>query len=111
MALTLLDVFDAFESVQVCVAYELDGDIIDTLPAGSDQIGRVRPIYERLAGWQESTVMARDAGQLPEQARDYLRFIERHVGVPISLVGVGPGRDQIVTFSESAEPLASGARA
>jgi adenylosuccinate synthase len=110
MALTLLDVFDAFESVQVCVAYELDGDIIDTLPAGSDQLGRVRPIYERRAGWQESTVMARDAGQLPEQARDYLRFIEGHVGVPISLVGVGPGRDQIVTFRESAEPMASGAR-
>ena len=103
IAVTLLDVFDPFESIQVCVAYEIDGQIIETVPARVDVLARARPVYERLQGWRTSTTDARLAQDLPAPARDYLRFIERSVGAPVSLVGVGPGREQIVSLGAAPE--------
>ena len=99
IALTLLDVFDVFETIQVCVAYEIDGELVDEVPASADRLVRVRPVYEALPGWRVSTVGARRAEELPRLAVDYLKFIEDQIGVPISLVGVGPGRDQIVPLA------------
>ena len=110
-AMTLLDVFDPFETIQVCVGYEIDGEIVDTMPARPDVLSRARPVYERLDGWRESTVDARRPEDLPELARAYLRFIERRVGAPVSLVGVGPGREQIVPLGVPPDSLVSGARA
>jgi adenylosuccinate synthase len=107
VAMTLLDVLDAFATIRVCVAYELDGETVETVPARADQLARVRPIYAELPGWQEETAGARTAGDLPARARDYLRFIEERIGVPISMVGVGPSRDQIVSFDESERSLAA----
>jgi len=107
IALTLLDVFDVFETVQICVAYDLDGEVIDTMPARPDELARVKPIYDRLDGWKQSTVDARDPEDLPERAAAYIRYLEMQVGVPISLVGVGPGREQIVSLSSPRESLAS----
>ncbi|MDF3042525.1 MAG: adenylosuccinate synthetase, partial [Thermomicrobiales bacterium] len=72
---------------------------------------RVRPVYEALPGWRVSTVGARRAQDLPQLAIDYLRFIEDQIGVPISLVGVGPGRDQIVPLSPSSSSEVSRAPA
>jgi adenylosuccinate synthase len=101
IALTLLDVFDVFETIQVCVAYDLDGQRINTIPARLADLARARPLYEQLPGWRTSTADARRPGDLPERARGYLRFIEEQVGAPISLVGVGPGRDAIVPLDAS----------
>jgi adenylosuccinate synthase len=111
IALTLLDVFDVFETIQVCIAYEIDGQIVDAIPARVDQLTRVRPVYEALPGWRVSTVGARRAEELPQRAIDYLIFIEDQVGVPVSLVGVGPGRDQIVPLAPPRRNLVSGAPA
>jgi adenylosuccinate synthase len=111
LAVTLLDVFDPFETIKVCVAYDVDGQIADTVPARLDLIARARPIYENLEGWRSSTVDARRTEDLPFRAREYLRFIEQRVGAPISLVGVGPGRDQIVPLRASTQPLASSVKA
>ena len=109
VALTLLDVFDAFETIQVCVAYEIDGETIDTVPARLDALSRVRPVYESLPGWQESTIAARAPEDLPQRARDYIRFIERQVGAPVSLVGVGPDRTQIVRLAPADGSLVAAA--
>lgn len=98
IALTLLDVFDVFESVQVCVAYELDGQIIDFVPTRADDLARVKPIYEELEGWKASTVSATTPAGLPDRAIGYLQFLEQRIGAPITMVGVGPGREQIVSF-------------
>jgi adenylosuccinate synthase len=98
IALTLLDVFDVFESINVCVAYELDGRRIDTVPARIEELSRVKPIYETLEGWRTSTVDARTPDDLPRQAREYIAFLEEQVGAPITKVGVGPARDQLVRF-------------
>jgi adenylosuccinate synthase len=96
IALTLLDVFDVFETIHVCVSYEVDGEVFDSVPARVDQLARVQPIYKTVPGWRVSTVDARTAEDLPERALDYLRFVMDEIGVPVSLVGVGPSRHQIV---------------
>lgn len=107
IALTLLDVLDEFDTIQVCVAYELDGEMMHTVPARADHLARVRPVYVELPGWRADTSTARDAEDLPGAARDYLRFIADQAGAPIGLVGVGPGRDQIVALN-GASPLLAG---
>jgi adenylosuccinate synthase len=111
IALTLLDVFDVFETIKVCVGYEIDGEFLDAVPAQADRLARVRPVYEALPGWRVSTVGARRAEDLPQLALDYLRFIEDQVGVPVSLVGVGPGRDQIVPLFPPPGSVVTGAPA
>jgi adenylosuccinate synthase len=111
IALTLLDVFDVFETINVCVAYEIGGESVDAVPAHADRLARVRPVYEALPGWRASTVGARRPEDLPQLAIDYLRFIEDQVGVPVSLVGVGPGRDQIVPLAHPSESVVTGVQA
>jgi adenylosuccinate synthase len=111
IALTLLDVFDVFETIKVCIGYEIDGELLDAVPARADQLAQVRPVYEALPGWRVSTVNARRAEDLPQLAIDYLRFIEDQVGAPVSLVGVGPGRDQIVQLAPPAERVVTAAPA
>ena len=111
IALTLLDVFDVFETIKVCVGYEIDGEFRDAVPARADLLARVRPVYESLPGWRVSTIGARRAEDLPQLAIDYLRFIENQVGVPVSLVGVGPGRDQLVPLASPPESVVTGALA
>ena len=98
-ALTLLDVFDVFESIKVCVAYDLDGRRVDTVPARIEELSRVQPVYETLDGWRTSTIDARTPDDLPRQAREYIAFLQEQVGAPITKVGVGPARDQLVRFS------------
>jgi adenylosuccinate synthase len=105
IALTLLDVFDVFESLNVCVAYELDGRRIDTVPARIEELSRVRPVYQTLEGWRTSTVDARTPDDLPRQAQEYIAFLQEQVGAPITKVGVGPARDQLVRFgAQDREP-------
>jgi adenylosuccinate synthase len=111
IALTLLDVFDVFETIHVCVAYEIDGELVDAVPARVDRLTRVRPVYEALPGWRISTVGARKEEDLPQLAIDYLRFIEDQIGVSVSLVGVGPGRHQIVPLGPPHGSVATGAPA
>jgi adenylosuccinate synthase len=98
VAMTLLDVFDVFETIQVCVAYELDGEIVTTVPARVEELAHITPVYERLDGWRSETSSARRADDLPTNARAYLRFIAERIGARISLVGVGPDREQIVSL-------------
>jgi adenylosuccinate synthase len=111
IAITLLDVFDVFETIQVCVAYEIEGQLLDEVPARADQLVRVRPVYEALPGWRASTIDARRAEDLPRLAVDYLRFIEDQINVPVSLVGVGPGREQLVPLAPPPGSVASAAPA
>ncbi|MFN8593982.1 MAG: adenylosuccinate synthase [Thermomicrobiales bacterium] len=106
IALTLLDVLDAFDVIRVCVAYDLDGEMMRTVPARADRLAMATPVYVDLPGWRAETSGARTAGALPVAARDYLRFIEEQVQAPIKLVGVGPGRDQIVALDGASPRLA-----
>ncbi|MFW5699169.1 MAG: adenylosuccinate synthase, partial [Planctomycetota bacterium] len=96
IALTKLDVLSGRESIEVCTAYELDGQRLDTIPADATDLEAVRPVYQTLPGWQEDITGCRSYDELPAAARSYIDFIERHTGVHVGCIGVGPGRDEVI---------------
>jgi adenylosuccinate synthase len=96
VAITKLDVLDPFETVKVCVAYEHHGERLRTMPYHQSVLHDVTPVYEESAGWQQDLSFCREVADLPPKAKDYLELLERQVGVPITFVGTGPGRDQYV---------------
>jgi len=104
IALTKLDVLDDFESVKVCVAYEADGVRHRHLPYHQSVLHRVTPVYEELPGWRADVSEATGTDELPGPARDYVAFLAEQAGVPIRLVGVGPGREQFVQLAASGRP-------
>jgi adenylosuccinate synthase len=96
LALTKLDVLDTLDTVKVCVAYEVDGERHEQLPYHQTSLFHATPVYEELPGWGQDLSEATEVHDLPPAAQDYLAFLEAQVGVPIRLVGVGPGRTQFV---------------
>jgi adenylosuccinate synthase len=99
VALTKLDVLDTFETVKVCVAYESGGERFVHPPYHQSTFHQVVPVYEELPGWREDLSGATELGDLPPAARQYVTFLATQIGVPIKLVGVGPGREQFVRFA------------
>ncbi len=108
VALTRLDSLSALDSIKVCVAYEMDGQRINTLPPTLAGMARAKPVYEELPGWNQDVTHVRHLGDLPTEARQYVRRIEQMIGVPVDMISVGPERHQaIVTrdvFGASIEP-------
>ena len=96
LCITKLDVLDGLPELQLCVGYELDGEKIDILPLGADDISRCKPIYETLPGWSETTVGVTEYDKLPEQARKYLQRIEETTGVPVHVISTSPDRDHTI---------------
>ena len=101
LAVTKLDVLDAFDELKVCVAYEIDGQRIDHLPDDQSALHRAKPVYEVLPGWKTDITGATEPHHLPQAARDFIALLEEQIRVPIDLLGVGPGRDQYVQLSSS----------
>jgi adenylosuccinate synthase len=99
LAITKLDVFDDFDTLKVCVAYDLDGERIERMPDNQSVLHKCTPIYEELPGWKSDVSGATEPGHLPDAARRYIDFLEQQCGVPISLLGVGPSRDQYVQLA------------
>ena len=95
LAITKLDVLDTLDTVKVCVAYELDGERFEHLPYHQSVLHDATPVYAELPGWRTDLTAAPRRTTCPA-ARDYLAFLEEQVGVPVSLVGIGPGREQYV---------------
>jgi adenylosuccinate synthase len=104
LAITKLDVLDALDEVRVCVAYEVDGRRIESLPDNQSLLHRATPVYETFPGWGSDLSDATEPGHLPQKAHDYVAFLEAQVGVPIRLLGVGPGRDQYVQLPDVMSP-------
>jgi adenylosuccinate synthase len=96
LAITKLDILDCFETLKVCVAYESGGKRYDSLPWHQSVVHDATPVYEDLPGWQTDTSAVEREQDLPRQARTYLDFLSAQSGVPITYVGVGPGRDQVI---------------
>jgi adenylosuccinate synthase len=101
LALTHLDVYDSLEEIKVCIAYETDAGVLDTFPASAYLLERCRPVTKTLPGWRQDLGTARSWDELPRTARDYIDFIERFVGAPVDIVGVGYERDQTITRADS----------
>ncbi len=96
IALTKLDILDGLDSIKVCVAYEADGERYEYVPYHQSVFHKVKPIYEELPGWKTDISGITDHTELPSAAADYIEFLEDRIGVPIRLVGVGPGRGQFL---------------
>ena len=99
VAITKLDILDTFDTLKVCVAYDVNGERHEHLPYHQSDLHSAKPIYEELPGWQSDLTAVRERSELPTPAVRYLEFLEGQIGAPISLVGVGPGREQFVNFS------------
>ncbi len=98
LCITKLDVLDGLPEIQVCVGYELHGRRIDILPLDADDITACVPIYERFAGWTESTAGLTSWERLPLNARRYLERVQQHIGAPIDMVSTGPDREHTIVL-------------
>ncbi|MGJ8622575.1 MAG: adenylosuccinate synthase [Yoonia sp.] len=100
ISLTKLDVLDGFETLKICVGYELDGETLDYLPTAADQQARCKPVYEEIEGWSESTEGARSWADLPAQAIKYVRRIEELIQCPVALVSTSPEREDTILVTD-----------
>jgi adenylosuccinate synthase len=98
--LTKLDVLTGLDRVPVCVAYDVDGVRHDEMPVNQTDFHHARPILEELPGWTEDITGCRTLEELPANARAYIQRVEELSGAPMSVVGVGPGRDEIIVIRD-----------
>jgi adenylosuccinate synthase len=99
LAVTKLDVLSAFDTLKVCVAYEANGVRYEHVPYHQSVLHEVTPVFEELPGWTTDLATATTVEDLPASARAYLDLISQHAGVPVTYAGVGPGREQYVSFA------------
>ncbi|MCU0816865.1 MAG: adenylosuccinate synthase [Cypionkella sp.] len=100
IALTKLDVLDGFKTLKICVGYELDGQKLDYLPTAANLQARVKPIYEEMEGWSDSTAGARSWADLPGAAIKYVRRIEELIQCPVALLSTSPERDDTILVTD-----------
>jgi adenylosuccinate synthase len=105
LVLTKLDVLTGWETIPVCVAYEVDGKRLDEMPMTQTGFHHAVPVYEHLAGWSEDITGCRTFEQLPANAQAYVRALEQLSGAPFASIGVGPDREQTLSL----RPLVPGA--
>jgi adenylosuccinate synthase len=103
IALTKLDVLDGQPELNVCVGYEIDGEKYDHLPASTVRQARVKPIYETMEGWSESTQGARSWADLPATAIKYIRRIEELIDAPVAMLSTSPERDDTILVHDPFE--------
>jgi adenylosuccinate synthase len=96
LVITKLDILDHLAEIPVGVEYELNGKRFDTFPADVEDVERLKVRYTTLSGWQQPTFGLQDYEQLPARAKEYLKFVAREVGVPISMISTGPERQQVM---------------
>ena len=100
ISLTKLDVLDGFETLKICVGYDLDGTRMDYLPTAADEQARCVPIYEEMDGWSESTEGARSWADLPAAAIKYVRRVEEFIQCPVALLSTSPERDDTILVTD-----------
>ena len=98
VTLTKLDVLSYMEKIPVCVAYKIDGKRVDVFPSGIEELNAAKPVYEYLPGFQCDISGCRNAEELPKEALEYIRYIEKEIECPIKHVSVGAERDAYITM-------------
>jgi len=97
IALTHLDIYDGFPSIKICTAYKVDNQILDSFPSDVTTLAKCQPVYEELPGWREPTQGIRNFNQLPTEARHYIARLEELLSCSVSLITIGPSREQVVS--------------
>jgi adenylosuccinate synthase len=100
LVLTKLDVMDGLDEVQICTAYEIDGERYDYFPASSVKQQAIKPVYETLSGWKGTVHAARSWSEIPAEAIKYVRRIEELVGAPVTLLSTSPERDDTIMMKD-----------
>ena len=96
IVLTRLDILDEFDSVKVCVGYEVSGERLDRFPANTGLLARCKPVFEEMPGWDKPTASATELSQLPENALAYVHKIEELVGCRAQIISTGPSRAETI---------------
>jgi adenylosuccinate synthase len=96
LAITNLDGLDGVETIKICVAYRLDGKVLDFPPTDSEHLSRCEPVYIEMPGWMKSTEKAKKFSELPPKARAYVKKIAELTGAKLSIVSIGPARAQTI---------------
>jgi adenylosuccinate synthase len=102
LALTKLDVMDDFDEIKICTDYRISGELVEGYPDRVEVLGTVEPVYTTLPGWKSSLRECRNQSDLPVKAREFIDIIEHNVRLPITIVGVGPERDEVIRRPETA---------
>ena len=100
IALTKLDVLDELEEIKMCVAYELDGKKVDYLPAAVDDQLKVKPIYKSFKGWKSSTKGTKNFEKLPENAKIYIKELEKFIETKVSSISTSPERNDTILIED-----------
>ncbi|HKB84878.1 MAG TPA: adenylosuccinate synthase [Ignavibacteriaceae bacterium] len=93
-AITKLDVLGSFKEIKICTGYELNGKMLKSYPTDVQRLSRVKPCYQTFKGWDTDISKCRSYSDLPSEAKEYLEFIANHTGIKITIVSVGPEREQ-----------------
>ncbi len=101
LALTKLDVLDEFEKIKVCVGYEVEGRELADFPPSAWELKKVKPIYREFKGWRRKTTGVRSFDKLPDEAKEFIRFVEEFLKVPIFMISTGPDRQHTINVSEA----------
>lgn len=98
VAITKLDVLSDFDEIKVCTGYEIDGKQLKAFPNDVTQLESIKPVYETLPGWKKDISKARSYDELPEETKDYLKFMTEFCGFDISIISVGPKRSETIVL-------------
>jgi adenylosuccinate synthase len=93
LAITKLDVLSGLKTLKLCVGYKYEGQIIDFFPSELEKLKKVEPIYQELPGWEEDISQIKNFDALPEATKNYIKFIEQYLEVPIAFLSLGPERE------------------
>jgi adenylosuccinate synthase len=102
LCITKLDILGGFPEIKVCVAYEINGERVEEMPASLTKLRIAKPIYETLPGWDDlsteqiTDLVSKGYNALPENMKKYIEFIENHAGVKASIISIGAGREQTI---------------
>ena len=97
LVLTKLDVLSGFETIKVCTGYDYLGEHYDIFPPHQTILHKCTPVYQEFPGWKSDISQARVIEDLPKEAREYVRFIEKMAGIPAEIISVGPARKQTIS--------------
>ncbi len=100
IVLTKIDVLTGLDELNVCIGYEIDGQILDIVPSDQEEVARAKPVYKVFPGWKEDITKIERKEDLPKECIDYIDFIEEYVGVPVSMISVGPDRVNNIYIKE-----------
>jgi len=103
VVVTKIDVLSGHKTLKICTAYEIDGEMYDAPPASIEKLAKAKPVYIDLPGWDEDISAIRNYDELPENCKKYIKKMEELIGAPISMVSVGPDREQNIFINQIIE--------